>query len=225
MIGTIINVIAIVIGTIVGMILKTKLPDRITSTIFHGIGLFTIFLGISMALKTNNFFLLILSIVIGSLIGSILDIDKHVNNFSEWLKTKVKSKNERFTEGFITAFLLYCMGSMAILGSIEEGLGNTPNLLLSKSVLDGFSSMALASSLGIGVMFSVIPLMIYQGGITLITSSIQNILTTTMINELSAVGGLILIGLGIEILEIKKLKLLNMIPSLIVVIILSYYFF
>ena len=117
------------------------------------------------------------------------------------------------------------MGAMTILGSIEEGLGNTPNLLLSKSVLDGFSSMALASSLGIGVMFSAIPLMIYQGGITLIASSIQDILTTTMINELSAVGGLILIGLGIEILEIKKLKLLNMIPSLIVVIILSYYFF
>jgi hypothetical protein len=145
-----------------------------------------------------------------------------MDRLGEHIKQKVGSKNKSFSEGFVTAFLLFCMGSMTILGSIEEGLGGRPNLLIAKSVLDGFSSLALSASLGIGVIFSALPLFIYQGGITLFASSLQQFFTATLINELSAVGGLLLIGLGINILEIKKLNILNMLPSLVIAIILAY---
>ena len=224
MFGTIINAIAVVIGSFLGLILRSKLPKRITNTAFHGVGLFTIILGIIMAIKTSNFLIMIFSIVIGSLVGEIIDIDKWINIFGEWLKKNFKGKDERISEGFITAFLLYCMGSMTILGAIEEGLGGIPNLLVAKSVLDGFSSIILAATMGIGVLFSFIPLLLFQGGLTLLASNMQNILTGSIINELSAVGGILLLGLGITILDIKKIKILNMLPSLIIVVILTYFF-
>jgi len=131
------------------------------------------------------------------------------------------SKNEKFTEGLVTAFLLWCMGSMTILGAMEEGFGNHPNLLLAKSVLDGFSSIALSASMGIGVMFAAIPLLIYQGGLTLLASLLGDFVSDAVIAEITAAGGLLLIGLGIDILEIKKLKILNMLPALVVAIILA----
>jgi len=222
--GTLINAGAVIIGSIVGLIIRSKLPKNITTRVFQGIGLFTLFLGIQMATKTSNFLIMIFSIVLGSIIGELLDIDKLVNRFSEWLKEKLKSKNDNFSDGFITASLLFCMGSMAILGAFEEGFGGKPNLLLAKSVLDGFASIALSASLGIGVIFSAIPLLIYQGGLTLFAASLQNFFTDAIINELIAVGGLLLVGLGLNILEIKKLKIMNMIPSLIIVVILAYLF-
>ena len=222
--GTLINAGAVIIGSIIGLMIHSKLPRKITTRVFQGIGIFTLFLGIGMATKTSNFLIMIFSIVLGSIIGELIDIDKLVNRFSEWLKKRVKSKNVNFSDGFVTAFLLFCMGSMTILGAFEEGLGGKPNLLLAKSVLDGFSSIALSASLGIGVIFSVIPLLIYQGGLTLFAASLQNFFTDILINELTAVGGLLLIGLGINILEIKRLKILNMIPSLIIAVILAYLF-
>lgn len=222
--GTLINAGAIIIGSIIGLIIHSRLPKRIITITFQGIGLFTLFLGFTMATKNSNLLIMIFSIVLGSIIGELIDIDKFMNRFSAWLKNKIKSKNDKFSEGFITAFLLFCMGSLTILGAIEEGLGGVPNLLLAKSVLDGFSSIALSASLGIGVIFSVIPLLIYQGGLTLFASSLQNLFNEILINELTAVGGLLLIGLGINILEIKKLKILNMLPSLVIVVILTYLF-
>ena len=131
-------------------------------------------------------------------------------------------KNDKFTDGMITAFLLYCMGAMTILGAIEEGVEGSYDILLMKSLMDGVSSIALASGLGIGVMFSSIPLLVYQGGLTLFSSIIGEHFTEVIINDLSATGGILLIGLGINILEIKHLKILNMIPALVIVVILSY---
>ncbi|MFB6341655.1 DUF554 domain-containing protein [Saccharicrinis sp. FJH62] len=224
MLGTLINAGAIIIGSIIGLLIHSRMPKNITRIVFQGIGLFTLFLGIHMAAKTGNFLVLIFSIVLGAITGELLRLDLLINRFSEWLKKRVKSKNENFSNGFVTSFLLYCMGSMAILGAFEEGLGGDPNLLLAKSVLDGFSSIALAASLGIGVIFSAIPLIIYQGSLTLFAGSLQNFFTDPIINELTAVGGLLLIGLGINILEIKNLKIINMIPSLIFAVILSYFF-
>lgn len=221
MYGTLVNTAAVIVGSIIGLVFHARLPKKITAIVFQAIGLFTLFIGFSMALKTGNLLILVFSVVIGSIIGELLDLDSAVNRLGEWLKNRVKSTSGRFSEGLVTAFLMFCMGSMAILGSIEEGLGGEPNLLYAKSVLDGFSSIALSASLGVGVMFSAIPLLIYQGGLTLFAGSAETIFNEIVISELTAVGGLLLIGLGISILEIKKIKVLNMVPSLLVAVILT----
>ncbi len=156
--------------------------------------------------------------------GELIDMEKYLENLSLKLKNKIKSSNDKFSEGFITATLIYCIGPMAILGAIEEGLGNSPNLLLAKSILDGVASIALSSALGIGVVFSAIPLLIYQGTITIFAGYVSNYLSDALVVELSAVGGILLLGLGMNIAEIKKFKVVNMLPSLIIVILLSYFF-
>ncbi len=224
MLGTAINAGTVIVGSSVGLMIRSRLPQRITTIVFQGIGLFTLFLGITMATKTANVLVMIFSIVLGAIIGELLNIDQAMTRMSEYLKKKIRLKSERFSEGLVTAFLIFCMGSMSILGPIEEGLGKPPNILLAKSVLDAFSSMALSASLGVGVAFSVIPLVIYQGGITLFAGYVHGFFTSVLINELTAVGGLLLMGLGINILEIKSLKILNMLPSLVIVVILAYFF-
>ncbi|MCD6330063.1 MAG: DUF554 domain-containing protein [Candidatus Cloacimonetes bacterium] len=224
MIGTFVNVGAVILGSTIGIILRKKLPEKLTTIAFQAIGLFTIFLGITMAFKTEHYLILIFSLILGSIIGQLIDIDAWLTKISESLKKKWHSKNDKFSEGLVTAFLLFCMGSMTILGAIEEGLGGNPNLLLTKSLLDGFASIALAAALGIGVMLSVIPLLVYQGGLTLCARLFEQSVTLPIINELTAVGGIILIGLGISILEIKKLKVINMLPSLVIVVILTIIF-
>jgi len=229
--GTFINVGAVIAGSLVGLLFHARLPKRFTTVAFQGIGLFTLFIGFTMAAKTKSLLVLVFSIVLGAITGELLDIDRLLNRFGEWLRRKLEKKEtrhedtkarsgdglerSRFAEGLVTAFLLFCMGSMTVLGAIEEGLGGRPNLLAAKSVLDGFASLALAASLGIGVLFSVIPLLIYQGGLTLLAGSLHAVLSNAVVNEVSAAGGLILIGLGITILEIKQLKVLNMLPALV----------
>jgi len=224
MLGTIVNVVAIILGSILGILIKSRFPERVNKIIFQIIGLFTITLGITMAIKTNNFLIVAFSLIIGSVIGEIIGIENYLEQLSNKLKNTLKNSSDKFTEGFVTATLIYCIGPMAILGSIEEGLGNSPNLLFAKSVLDGVASIALSSALGIGVMFSAIPLLLYQGGLTLFANYLSNYLSDSLIVELSAVGGILLLGLGMNIAEIKKFKVVNMLPSLLVVVILSYFF-
>jgi len=224
MTGTLINAAAILVGSLIGLFLNKKLPKRFIQIVFQGIGLFTLFIGVYMALKTSNLFYLVISIVVGGVIGEWINLEKLINSFGEKIKEKFKSKNARFSDGLVTAFLLYCMGSITIVGAIEEGLGGKPDLLLAKAVLDGVSSIALSAALGIGVAFSIIPLLIYQGGLTLLAAQFGDYFSEDIINELTAVGGLLLIGLGISILEIKPLKILNMIPSLIIIILIMYFF-
>jgi hypothetical protein len=252
--GTLINVGAVIAGSLIGLFFHTRLPRRLTTVAFQGIGLFTLFIGFTMAAKTKSLLVLVFSIVLGAITGELLDIDRLLNRFGEWLRTKLERKDvhhkdtktqsketpgtvpesqsgpsclgalvvdtpdsgrSRFAEGFVTAFLLFCMGSMTVLGAIEEGLGGKPNLLAAKSVLDGFASLALAASLGVGVLFSVVPLFIYQGGLTLLAGSLHAVMSDAVVNEISAAGGLILIGLGITILEIRRLRVLNMLPALV----------
>lgn len=222
--GTLINAAAVLVGGAIGLVIHNRLPDRITRIVFQAIGLFTLFLGITMAGKTSNFLIMVFSVVGGSIIGELLRIESRMDRLSDFVKQKARSKDDNFSEGFVTSFLLFCMGSMTILGAVEEGLGGRPNLLLAKSVLDGFSAMALSASLGIGVVFSVIPLIIYQGGITLFAGSLHAVLTPKLINEVTGVGGLLLIGLGINILKIRELAILNMLPGLIIAGILAYFF-
>ncbi len=223
MLGTIVNVAAVIAGTLIGVIIQSKLPKKILEIIFQVMGLFTLLLGMMMALKMQHFIIGIGSLVLGSIIGEMIGLENYMNRFSNWVKGKVKLKNEKFSDGLITAFLLYCMGSLTILGAIEEGINGNTDLLMMKSLMDGVSSVALASALGIGVGFSAIPLLIYQGGLTLLAGSVGSFFTDIIINELSAVGGILLIGLGINILEIKKLRILNMIPALLIVVILVYF--
>jgi hypothetical protein len=222
--GTLINAGAIVVGSILGLLFHSNIPKKYIQIIFQAIGLFTLFVGIAMSLKTSNYLILVFSMVIGAILGTMMDLEKLINRFSEKLKTKIKTDNNKFSEGMISAFLLYCMGSMTILGAFEEGLGSSPNLLLAKSLMDGVSSIALSAGLGVGVIFSVVPLMLYQGGLTLFANLLNDKLSEPIINELSAVGGLMLIGMGLNILEIAKIKVINLLPALVIVVVLVWLF-
>ena len=216
MLGTIINAGAVVVGGSIGLLLKKGLPDKYTTIYFQAVGLFTLVLGIQMSLKITEPLFVILSLIAGGLTGEWCRLEERMNRFGDFLKTKFKRGNEHFTEGLVTAFLLFCMGSMSILGPVEEGLtGNVSELLKAKSLMDGFSAILLASALGGGVLFSAILLLIYQGGITLFVMFVGKNIPELYINEISVIGGVLLIGLALDILNIKKIHVLNMLPSLI----------
>ncbi len=219
MLGTIVNVTTVLLGGSIGLLLNKKLPKRYIHIFFQVIGIFTLFLGFSMALKTSHVLHMIMALISGAVIGEAMNLEQRMEQLGDKLKKRMKLSNEKFTDGLLTAFLLYCMGSLTILGAIEEGMGGSPKLLLIKSLMDGVSSIALASGLGIGVLFSVIPLFIYQGGITLLAMFFGEFFPQMYVTELSAVGGILLIGLGIDILDIKKMKVMNMLPALVMIII------
>lgn len=224
MIGTLVNVLAIILGSTFGLLLNRRLPSRFIISFFQVIGLFTIFLGISMALETTHILHMIMALITGVIIGEVLRLQNGIEKMSNVVKQKFRIGNEKFTEGLITSFLLYCIGSLTIIGAIEAGLTGNQNLIYIKSLMDGISSIALASGLGIGVMFSVFPLIIFQGGITLLAMQFGEFIPAVMITEISAVGGILLVGLGINILEIKKLNVVNMLPSLVTIVVLLWLF-
>ncbi|MCX8170961.1 MAG: DUF554 domain-containing protein [Candidatus Bathyarchaeota archaeon] len=213
--GTLVNAVSVIAGSLIGIVLRGKFPDRVKSIVFQGIGLVTLFIGFQMALKTSNLIILFFSMLIGAVVGEALNIEGHIEGFGNFVKSKFSSREDKFVEGFITAFLIFCMGSMTIVGSIEDGLNGNPSILYAKSMLDGFASISLASVLGFGVLFSAIPLLLYQGGITLLASLSKAFFTEAVVNELSASGGIILIGLGINLLEIRKIRVANLLPSLV----------
>jgi len=221
MIGTIVNSIAIILGCIIGLFLKGRFPKRIGVILFQGIGLTTLILGIQMAIQATEILMIILSMVLGGIIGEIIDIQKRLDGLGNRIKSIFKNQEgkDNFTEGFIAASLLYCVGSMAVMGAIEEGITGNPDILLAKSALDGISSIIFTASLGIGVLFSAIPVFLYQGIITQIANLAKNLITTNMINEMTAVGGILIIGLAFGILEIKKIKVANLLPSLLIILV------
>lgn len=222
--GTLVNVAAVVAGSLLGLILHARLPKPLTEIAFQAIGLFTLFFGFSMALKTQHVLILVFAIVGGSIIGELLGIDAGLNRLGEWLKARLRLGSPRFSEGLVAAFLLFCMGSMTVLGAIEAGTGRSPTLYYVKSLLDGFAAIALASALGIGVFFSAIPLFLYQGGLTLLAQVLGTVLSDAIVAETTAAGGLILVGLGINILEIRRLRVANMLPALGVAALLAWLF-
>ena len=215
--GTIINVLAVILGSFLGLCLKSRIPPKIHQRVFQGIGLATLLIGLQMALKVENLILLIFSILFGAIVGEALDLEKRLDTLAEILKKKLKSQSSSFTQGLITAFLIFCIGSLTILGALDEGIRGDHTLLLAKSTLDGFTSIALAATYGLGVMFSVIPMLIYQGTITLLARQFQNLFTPILINQLTAVGGILILGLGLNLLEIKQIKVTNMLPALLFV--------
>ncbi|HIS34579.1 MAG TPA: DUF554 domain-containing protein [Candidatus Avirikenella pullistercoris] len=237
MLGTIINAGAIIIGSIAGILIHSKLSQKIVNTVFQGIGLLTLTIGISMSIRSENIILAVISIVIGSILGEWLGIDIGLDKLSERLQKNNRKKNSisqetsddtssarnRFKEGFITASMLFCVGSLAILGAIEDGMGKTPNLLFTKSVIDGITAIVLASSFGISILFSAFPLFIYQGTLTLFAAFVARFMNEAIINDLTSVGGILLIGISFNILKIKEIKVINMLPALLIIVILSYF--
>jgi uncharacterized protein len=220
MTGTFLNVGAIIVGSLLGLLIGGRLPERLRQTIVLGMGLFTLAYGVQLFLKTHNTLVVVASIVAGALVGEWLQIETGLENLGHWLEKRFsggEGKEEgRFTRGFLTASLIYCIGPIMILGSIQNGLTGDYNMLAVKSVLDGIYSIFLAASLGIGVMFSGVVILVVQGSISLLAHQIQGLTTTAMMNEMSAAGGIILMGIAVSsLLELRKIRAGNLLPALI----------
>lgn len=218
MLGTIVNALAVIVGGSIGLLLHSNLNSKYQTIYFQAVGLFTLAIGVVLLSQMQLMLPVVFALVCGGLTGTFLQLDTRIEAISTFIKKRSKSKNERFTEGFVTAFVMFCVGSMTIVGSIEEGLGKTPTILYTKSFMDGFSALLLASVLGVGVLFSAIPLFIFQAAITLLAMYIGQFFSPEILREIGSVGGVLLIGLGLSILEIKKINIVNLLPSLMYIV-------
>ena len=218
MLGVWVNFATVVIGGIVGTMLRGGIKEKYRRTINAGLALCVLLIGMSGALKTENTMLVIVSIVIGSGLGELFRIESGLDRLGSWAQTKFSRGDAGFATGFVNATLLFCVGAMAVVGSLEAGLSNKADTLLAKAALDGVSSIIFASSFGIGVVFSAIPLTIYQGGIALLSGVLAPLLTDALINEMSAVGSILIIALSINMLELTKerIRVGNMLPAILV---------
>lgn len=219
-VGSAVNAGAVVLGGCIGMLLGNRLPERIRLIVFQGLGLCTLAIGMRMSFATTNPLYMVGSILIGAIIGEALRLEDTIVRGGDSLKRALHSGNIRFTEGFVSATLLFCIGSMAILGPLQEGMSGVRTIVLTKTTLDFFAAIALGAAYGSGVMLAALPVLLYQGLITLFAESIKPYLSTLMRAELEATGGLMIIGIGINLLELKKIRLSNLLPALLIVIIL-----
>lgn len=220
LLGTLVNAAAIVVGSLLGCLL-TRIPESIRKTVMQGIGLAVIVLGLKMSLQSENFLLVIVSIVLGAILGEVMGIEKRLNQLGQWLEKKLGGGKEGgIANGFVTATLVYCIGAMGVLGAMDSGLRNNHDILFTKALLDGFAAIIFTSTLGIGVLFSAVPVLLYQGLITVLSTKIYSVVSQTMLDamlvELTAVGGLMIIAIGINIMEIKKVNVANMLPALLI---------
>lgn len=213
--GSFFNVACIVAGGACGLALGGRLPDRVRSIVFSGLGLCVLIIGIQMGMQSKNLLALVFSVLLGSITGELLNLEKRLTSAADKLKSIIKSNNSKFTEGFVSTSVLFCIGSMAILGAFEEGLRGEHTILFTKSILDGFAAMAFAATYGVGVLFSAIPVLIYQGSLTEFATYLQPIMTDGMMTELTATGGALIIGIGISLLELRTIPLTNMLPALL----------
>lgn len=234
--GTIVNVAAVLVGSAVGILLKGGLPKRFQDTVINAIGLCTMFIGISGALtgllavgtgglETQETMMMIGSMILGALIGEWLDIEKHLEELGEWCKSKIPVEGDKlgtFVEAFVTSSLLFCVGAMAIVGSLEDGLNHNFNTLYAKSVMDGVMAIVFTASLGIGVVFSIVPIAIYQGGITLLAGFVRPYLSAMVIGRMSFVGSILIFALGINLIFGKKVKIGNLLPAMFMPLLLQF---
>ena len=223
MTGTLINIATILLGGTLGLFFGARLPQRARETVVAGLGLFTAAIGLQMFFQTDNAIIVLLSLLIGGLLGEWWRIETHLEHLGAWLETRFaggsdeEDSGSRFVKGFLTASLLFCVGPMTILGAMQDGLTGDYRLLAIKAVLDGFASLAFASTLGVGVLFSVLVVLLYQGGISLAAAQLQALLTPAMTNEMFAAGGVVLLGLAVSsLLEIKPIRSGNLLPALLI---------
>lgn len=223
MTGTLINITTVLSGSIIGIRVGSRLPDRVRQTVIAGLGLFTMSIGLQMFFKTQNSLIVLGSLLFGSLLGEWWHIEDNLQRLGAWLEQRfignanADASESRFVRGFLTASILFCVGPMTILGSIQDGLTGDYSLLAIKAVLDGFASLAFASSLGIGVAFSSLVILVYQGGLSLLAAQAQALVSEPMMLEMTAAGGVLLVGIAFSsLLEIKKIRVGNFLPALII---------
>lgn len=217
MTGVFANTLTVIIGSMIGLVFKKGIPEKVSSAVMTGLGLCTVYIGIDGALSGKNVLITIASMVIGSMIGTMIDIDHAINNLGNWVEThfpKGKDGQVSVTEGFVTASLLFCVGAMTINGSLKAGISGDNSLLYTKSLLDLFSSSMLAASLGIGVLFAAGFVLSFQGLLVLCAGFLAPMLTDSAISEMTCVGSLIIIALGTNIIGITKIKIANYLPAI-----------
>ncbi|MDM5251042.1 DUF554 domain-containing protein [Lysinibacillus sp. G4S2] len=225
LLGTLINALLIMTGALVGRIFK-NIPESMKSSVLSIIGLAVALLGIKMGFESDNFIILVISLVVGTVIGEWLDLDKQMNRLGQWVESLFSKKrsdnnNQSIAEGFVTASLIFVVGSMAVIGALDSGLRNDHNVLITKGIIDGFTSIILASTLGIGVLLSAVPVFIYQGLIALFAGAISSFVPDAalqmFITEMTAVGGVMIFAIGLNIAGLTKIKAANLLPGIIVV--------
>jgi uncharacterized protein len=217
MIGTAINTGAIIAGSLIGIFIGARLPEKMRNTVLNGLGLVTSVVGIQMALETKNLLIVLGALLTGAILGEIMKISDALDRLGCFLQSVMaKGEGNTFSEGFVTASLIFCVGPMAILGSIQDGLTGNYQLLAVKSTLDGFASIAFSASLGWGVAFSALSILLFQGSITLFAGVFEKVLTEPMIVEMSATGGVIILGIGLKLLNLKDIRLANLLPALVI---------
>jgi hypothetical protein len=219
--GTIVNAVAIIAGTGIGLLLQRGIPERYKTTVMQGIAMAVALIGIQMAQKTENILIVIGSLAIGAVLGEWWDVDKRLSNLGKWIEQKCNAETGKISRGFVTCSLIYCVGAMAIVGAIQDGMTGNAEILYAKAMLDGVSAIIFASTLGVGVALSAIAVVVYQGIITVLASHIGMFITNGVIVELTATGGLLIVGIAISMLEIKLIKVANLLPSIFVSIVIS----
>lgn len=222
--GSLINAVAIVAGGAVGLALGARMPERVRLLVFQGLGLCVLVIGIQSALEGKHPMLTIASVVGGGIAGELLCLEDRLSALGEKLKARIRSSNPRFTEGMVNATVIFCIGAMGILGSLEEGLRGTRDIILAKSVIDAFAAMIMAASYGLGVLFSGLSVFIYQGALVVGAAGLASVLTQPVITEVTAVGGVIIMGIGINMLGLLQIRLANLVPALVLAPLLAWLF-
>lgn len=224
MLGTLVNAGAIVLGSFLGLLLKKGLPEKITDAIMKGVALCVLYIGLDGCLEGNNALIAILSIVLGALAGTALDLDGRLSALGDYMERKLQAGGGSFSTAFVTASLLFCVGAMAVVGSLQSGLTGNHTMLYTKSMLDGISSVVFAATLGPGVLMAGVAVLLYQGAITLLAQALSPVLNDAVVAEMTCVGSLLIIGLGLNMLGVTKLKVMNYVPAVFVAIGVCYLF-
>ncbi|BCA79787.1 DUF554 domain-containing protein [Desulfuromonas sp. AOP6] len=221
--GTLVNIAAVICGCAIGRSIGHLLSDRMRNTLMCALGLAVLLIGLQLALQSQHPLIPIGSLILGGLAGELARLEHRLEVFGQHLQSRF-SGSGKIAEGFVTASLLYCVGAMAIMGAIQEGFGEKPSILYAKAALDGIASIALTSTLGVGVVFSIIPLFLYQGGLTLLAGLAKTVLTTSVMTEMNSVGGLLIMAISFDLLGIRRLPVGNMLPSIFMAIALMWSF-
>ena len=221
--GTLVNVVAVLVGGSLGLILGDRLPDRFKTIILSALGLGTLLIGIKLSVLTEHIGLVIVALVAGAVTGTLLDLEGRLEGVGRRLQARFARDSRTFVTGFVSASLLFCVGPMTVVGSIQDGTIGDATLLYAKSVLDGFAALALAAGLGVGVLFAALTVLIVQGGITAAGAGLVDVTSSVVINEMSATGGVLILGIGLYLLDIKRLPLANFLPALVYIVPLTWW--